>query len=334
MRRMRTVRVTLAALALLSACAFAQGPAEPAGAFPSRAVRLVVPYAPGGVGDIIARVLSQKMSELLGQPVVVENRGGAGGTLGSDHVAKSLPNGYTMVFSALTPFSIAPNMLKSIPYDPVKDFTAIGGVAITPNILIVSTAPNTQASFKTLRELVAYARANPGKLSFGSSGVGSIGHLTGEILRASTGADMLHIPYKGSATAYPELISGSLSMMFDTLPSAIQQIRSGKVRPIAVMSDKRSPLLPDVPTFAEADYPEATLRFWLGLHGPAKLPPAIVQRLNDTSRKALAAPDLRERFATLGADPFPTTPQELADLTRSDLERLAKTIRAAGIKPE
>lgn len=331
---MRMVRVILAALALASVCAFAQGPAEPAGAFPSRAVRLVVPYAPGGVGDIIARVLSQKMSELLSQPVVVENRGGAGGTLGSDHVAKSPPNGYTMVFSALTPFSIAPNMLKSIPYDPVKDFTAIGGVAITPNILIVSTAPNTQAPFKTLRELVAYARANPGKLSFASSGVGSIGHLTGEILRASTGADMLHIPYKGSASAYPELISGSLSMMFDTLPSAIQQIRSGKVRPIAVMSDKRSPLLPDVPTFAEADYPEATLRFWLWLHGPANLPPAIVRRLNDTTRKALAAPDLRERFATLGADPFPTTPQELADLTRSDVERLAKTIRAAGIKPE
>jgi len=328
------VRVTLAALALASVCAFAQGPAEPAGAFPSRAVRLVVPYAPGGVGDIIARVLSQKISEFLGQPVVVENRGGAGGTLGSDHVAKSPPNGYTMVFSALTPFSIAPNMLKSIPYDPVKDFTAIGGVAITPNILIVSAAPDTRAPFKTLHELVAYAKAHPGKLSFGSSGVGSIGHLTGEILRASTGADMLHIPYKGSATAYPELISGSLSMMFDTLPSAIQQIRSGKVRPIAVMSDKRSPLLPDVPTFAEADYPEATLRFWLGLHGPANLPPAIVRKLNDASRKALAAPDLRERFATLGADPFPTTPQELADLTRTDLERLAKTIRAAGINPE
>ena len=232
MRCMRTVRVILAALALVSVCAFAQGPAELDGAFPSRAVRIVVPFAPGGVGDIIARVLSQKMSELLGRPVVVENRPGAGGTIGNNLVAKAPPDGYTMIFSALTPFSIAPNMLKSIPYDPVKDFTEIGGVAITPNILIVSTAPDTQAPFKTLMELVAYARANPGKLSFGSSGVGSIGHLTGEILRASTGADMLHIPYKSSAMAYPELISGSLSMMFDTMPSAIQQIRSGKVKPI------------------------------------------------------------------------------------------------------
>ena len=332
--RAKGIYAALLMLVAISTSTFAQNIVEPPSAFPSRPVRLIVPYAPGGVGDILARVLAQKMSDVLTQPVIVENRGGAGGTLGSNYVAKSAPNGYTMVFSSLATVSIAPHLIKSIPYDPVKDFSAIGGVAITPNILVVSAAPESSAQFKTLRELVIYARANPGKLTFGSSGVGSIGHLAGELLHTSTGADMLHVPYGGSALAYPGLITGSLSMMFDTLPSAIQQIRTGRVRGVAVMSDKRSPLLSDVPTFAEAGYPEATLRFWLGLHGPANLPSAVVQRLNDATRKALGMADLRERFAGLGADPFPTTPQELADLTRNDLERLGKTVRDAGIKPD
>jgi tripartite-type tricarboxylate transporter receptor subunit TctC len=329
---MKTVRGILIglALAMLSVSAFAQGTAGQAGAYPSRAVRLVVPYAAGGVSDIMGRALAQKMSELLGQPMVVDNRGGAGGTLGADIVAKSPPDGYTIVLTSLTVLAIAPNMLKSVPYDPVKDFSAIGAVAIAPNILTV----NPSTPFQSLSELVAYAKANPGKLSFGSSGVGSIGHLSGEVLRISTGADLLHVPYKSAGLAYPDVISGRVSMVFDTLPSAIQHVHSGKVRPIAVLSDKRSPLLPDVPTFAEAGFPEATLRFWFGLHGPANMPPAIVQKLNDALTRALAAPDLRERFSVLGADPFPSSPQELADLTRSDVGKLAKTIKAAGIQRE
>jgi tripartite-type tricarboxylate transporter receptor subunit TctC len=169
---------------------------------------------------------------------------------------------------------------------------------------------------------------------YGSSGIGSVGHISGEVLRASTGVDLLHVPYKSAAQAYPDLISGNLSMVFDALPSAIQHIKSGKVRPVAMMSDRRASLLPEVPTFAEAGYPEATLRLWVGVHGPPDLPPAVVQKLNETLAKALAAPDLRERFSAVGADPYPTTPRELADLTRGDVERLAKTITAAGIEPE
>jgi len=312
------------AAATLSVSAFAQS------GYPNKPIRMVVPYAAGGVSDIMGRALAQKLGELIGQPMIVENRAGAAGALGTDATAKSAPDGYTIVLSSLTAYAIAPNMNKSVTYDPVKDFSAIGGVAIAPNILTV----NASAPFQTLKELVAYAKANPGKLTFGSSGVGSIGHLSGEVLRTSVGAEMLHVPYKSAGVAYPDMFAGNVSMVFDTLPSAIQHIRSGKAKPIAVLSDKRAPVLPEVPTFAEAGFPEATLRFWFGLHGPANLPAPVVQKLNETLNMALAAPDLRERFSTLGADPYPTTPQQLTDLVRADMDKLAKTIKAAGIQRE
>jgi tripartite-type tricarboxylate transporter receptor subunit TctC len=326
---MRIARTSLLALALMLApiAVLAQGQTS---AYPSRVVRLIVPYGTGGVSDIMGRVVAQKMTELLGQPMVVENRPGAGGMLGTGLVAKAPPDGYTIVLSSLSAYAIGPRLVKESPYDPVKDFTAIGGVAIAPTILTV----NPSLPFQTLQDVITYAKANPGKLSYGSSGIGSVGHISGEVLRGSTGVDLLHIPYKSAAQAYPDVIAGSVSMVFDALPSAIQHIKTGKVRPIAMMSDRRSSLLPDVPTFAEAGYPEATLRLWVALHGPPDLPPAIVQKLNDTLAKALAAPDLRERFLAVGADPFPTTPRELADLTRGDVDRLAKTMAAAGIKPE
>ncbi len=299
-------------------------------AFPNKPIKLVVPYAAGGVSDIMGRVVAQKMTELLGQTMLVENRAGAGGALGSDVVAKSPPDGYTLVLSSLTTLAIAPNMLKSVQYDPVKDFSAIGPVAITPNILSV----NAGSEFNTLRDMVNFAKANPGKLTFGSSGVGSIGHLSGEVLRTFTGAEMLHVPYKSAGVAYPDLFAGTLTMVFDTLPSAIQHIRAGKTRALAVLSDKRSALLPDVPTFAEAGFPEATLRFWFALHGPAGMPAAVVAKLNETLNKALATSDLRERFVTLGAEPYAGTPQQITDLVRADVDKMARTIKAANIKSE
>jgi tripartite-type tricarboxylate transporter receptor subunit TctC len=318
--------LTGVAAAVLSASVFAQG----AGGYPNRPIRMIVPYAPGGVSDIMGRALAQKMTELLGQAIVVENRGGAGGTLGTDMTAKSAPDGYTITLSSLTAYAVAPNMLKTVTYNPVKDFTALGGVAIAPNILSVGSS----APFHTLKDIIAYAKANPDKLTFGSSGVGSIGHLSGEVLRTTTGAGLLHIPYKSAGAAYPDMFAGNVSMVFDTLPSAIQHIRYGKARAIAVLSDKRSALLPDVPTFAEAGFPEATLRFWFGLHAPANLPGSITQKLNEVLNQALAAQDLRERFAALGADPFPTTPQQLSDLVRADMEKLAQTVKAAHIQRE
>jgi tripartite-type tricarboxylate transporter receptor subunit TctC len=320
MTSIRNLILALAAAAL-SASALAQS-------FPSRPVRLVVAYATGGVSDIMGRVLAAKMSETLGQTMVVENRAGAGGMIGTDVVAKSPPDGYIIVLSSPTQMAIVPNLNKSTPYDPIKDFSPIGTIAMTPNILSI----NTSLPFRSLKDLVDYAKANPDKLTFGSSGPGSVGHLSGEVLRTSTGVQLLHVPYKSAGAAYPDMISGNISMVFDTLPSAIQHINSGKARPIALMASKRAPLLPEVPTFAEAGYPEATLNFWLGLHGPANMPPAVVQALNDGLRKALASPELRERFTQLGADPLPGSPQELADMTRTTLDQITKTIKAAGIK--
>jgi tripartite-type tricarboxylate transporter receptor subunit TctC len=318
------------ALAAAAASAAAQTAGEPAGSYPSRTVRMVVPYGAGGVSDIIGRVLAQKLSDQLGQPVVVENRGGAGGMLGTGQVAKSPPDGYTLVLSSLSAYAIGPRLVRTPPYDPVKDFTAIAGVALTPTILTVNPALPP----RTVKELVAYAKANPGRLNYGSSGIGSIGHISAELLRAASGVDLVHIPYKSAALAYPDMISGDVTMVFDALPSAIQYIRTGKVRPIAMMSEQRSPLLPDVPTFAEGGFPGVTLRLWVGLHGPAGLPPAVVQRLNVATAKALDAPDLRERYASVGADPMPMSAQAFGAMVREDVAALAKTIEAAGIKPE
>ena len=329
MKRLGAAWVAMS-LALAAAGASAQVAGEQAGSYPSRAIRMIVPYGAGGVSDIIGRVLAQKLSEQLGQPVVVENRGGAGGMLGTGMVAKSTPDGYTLVLSSLSAYAIGPRLVRTSPYDPVNDFTAIGGVALTPTVLTVNLA----IAPRTVKELIAYARANPGTLNYGSSGVGSIGHISAELLRAASGVDLVHIPYKSAAFAYPDMMSGNVTMVFDALPSAIQYIRTGKVRPVAMMSDQRSPLLPDVPTFAESGYPGVTLRLWVGLHGPAGLPPAVVQRLNDALAKALVAPDLRERYASVGADPLPMPAREFAAMVREDVAKLAKTIEAAGIKPE
>ena len=301
-----------------------------AAAYPARAVRLVVPYGPGGVSDIIGRVLAQKMSETLGQTMVVDNRAGAGGMVGTGAVAKSTADGYTIVLSSLSAYAIGPRMVKVQPYDPVNDFTAIGAVALTPTILTAGT----DAPFRTVRELVAHAKANPGKLNYGSSGIGSVAHISAELLRNAAGVDLVHVPYKSAALSYPDMISGNLAMVFDALPSAIVHVRSGKARPIAMMSERRSPRLPEVPTFAEAGYPAVTLRLWVGLHGPAGMPAAVVQKLNDALARALAAPDLRERFAAVGADPFTASPRDFAAMIRQDVESLARTMEAAGIKPE
>jgi len=319
--------LTAFVLLVLTLPALAQAGAE---SYPSRPIRLVVPYAPGGVSDITGRIVAQKMAELLGQSVVVENRAGAGGMVGTGSVAKSAPDGYTIVLSSLSAYAIGPRLVKTPLYDPINDFTAIASVALAPTILTVNTA----LPFQDLQQLIAFAKTNPGKLNYGSSGIGSVAHISAEVLRASTGIELVHIPYKSAAQAYPDMIGGSLSMVFDALPSAIQHIRSGKARPVAMMSDRRASLVPEVPTFAEAGYPEATLRLWVGLHGPAGLPGAIVQKLNETAAKAVAAPDVRERFTAVGADAYATSPQQFAELVRGDVERLGRMMAAAGIKAE
>ena len=305
-------------------------PALSQDAYPSRPIRLVVPYAPGGVSDITGRIVAQKMTELIGQTVVVENRAGAGGMVGTGAVAKSEPDGYTIVLSSLSAYAIGPRMVKAPLYDPIRDFTPIAAVALAPTVLTINAA----LPFQSVRELIAYAKANPGRLNYGSSGIGSVAHISAEVLRASTGVELVHVPYKSAAQAYPDMISGSLAMVFDALPSAINHIRSGKARPLAMMSDRRAALVPEVPTFAEAGFPEATLRLWVGLHGPANLPGAIVQKLNETAARTVASPEVRERFAAVGADPYTVSPREFSELVRADVERLGRMMAAAGIKAE
>lgn len=298
--------------------------------FPSKPLRMVVPFGAGGVSDIVGRVLAQKMGEVLGQSIVVDNRPGAGGMVGAGTVAKSAPDGYTILLSSLSPFAIGPRLVKAPPYDPVADFSAVAGVALTPTILTVgATTP-----YKSVADLVGYARANPGKLNYGSSGIGSVAHISAELLRISGKVDLTHVPYKTAAAAYPDMIAGNLAMVFDALPSAIVHVRSGKARPIAMMADKRSSLLPEVPTFAEAGYPNVTLRLWIGLHAPPGLPAPILQKISDAAARAVAASDLRERFTAVGAEPGFLAPREFGAMVRQDVEMLGKTIEAAGIKPE
>lgn len=327
---MKTLRVVIGTLVLFAfaASAWAQSPTP--SAFPSKPVRFILGFQTGGVSDIIGRVVAQKWSEFLGQPVIVENRPGAGGSVATDLIAKSTPDGYVVGLTSPSQLAIAPNLIKSVTYDPVKDFSSVGGLAWAPNILTVSAS----SPIRTLGELVDFAKSNPGRLTFGSSGVGSVGHLSGEMLRVTTGAELVHVPYKSAGAAYPDMFAGSVSMVFDTLPSAIQHVQSGKARAVALMSDKRSPLVAEVPTFAEAGFPKSTLRFWIAVHGPAGIPGPVLQRLNESLGRALQAPDLRERFMTLGADPFVASSREIAELTRSTYEDITKTIRAAGIKPE
>lgn len=327
MKTLTAITCLGAMLALAPAPATAQ--AVEAG-YPSRPLRLVVPFGAGGVSDIVGRVLAQKMGEVLGQSIVVDNRPGAGGMVGAGAVAKSAPDGYTILLSSLSPFAIGPRLVKAPPYDPVADFSAVAGVALTPTILTVgATTP-----YKSVADLVSYARANPGKLNYGSSGIGSVAHISAELLRISGKVDLTHVPYKTAAAAYPDMIAGSLAMVFDALPSAIVHVKSGKARPIAMMADKRSPLLPEVPTFAEAGYPNVTLRLWIGLHAPPGLPAPILQKISEAASRAVAAGDLRERFTAVGAEPGFLGPREFGAMVRQDVESLGKTVEAAGIKPE
>lgn len=329
-RRVRRSMLAASALvftgaALAPALAAAQG-----STYPNRPIRFMVPFAAGGVSDILGRVMAAKMSEVIGQTVIVENRGGAGGTVGADVVASANADGYMIMLSSLTTQSIAPHMLKKVPYNTQTAFTPIAGVALSPNILSIGA----NQPMKTLKEVIGFARSNPGKLSYGSSGLGSVGHLTGEMLRSLTNVDMIHVPFKSAGVAYPDVLAGNITMVVDTLPSALQHIKAGTVRPVVMLSPKRTPLLPEVPTIAEAGYPEATLNFWSGIFGPAGMPPAVVARLNEVIVKSLAAPDVRERLGTLGADAWPVSAEELGTRAREDFVRMGKIIKAAGLQPE
>ena len=310
------------ALMLATAGASAQG-------YPTKPIRLVVPYPAGGPLDIMARAIGQKLTEAWKQPVVVDNRAGAGGNIGADFVAKSAPDGYTLLMGAVATHAINPSLYSKIPYDPVKDFAPVALVAQVPNILVVNPA----VPAKTVSELIALARAKPGTLNFGSGSTGSTGHLAGELFNTMAGVKMVHIPYKGAAPATADLLGGQVQLMFDNLASALPNVKAGKLRALAVTTLARSAAIPGLPTIAESGLAGFDLTTWFGLLVPAGTPPEIVARLNAEIVRALEAKDMRERLEKMGAEPLSNnTPEHFAAFIRSEAAKYARVVKDSGAR--
>jgi tripartite-type tricarboxylate transporter receptor subunit TctC len=315
-------------LAALASVAHAQGQAPDS--YPNKVITLVVPVPPGGAADFIARLVGQKLSDALGQPVVISNRGGAGGTIASDNVAKSPPDGYTLLLNSITTHGIGPHLYQSLPYDSVKDFTPIIFVANLPLIMTI----NTGHAMKSVADVIAYAKANPGKLSFASSGNGGAPHLAGELLQTVAGIKMLHVPYRGSGPAVVDVGAGRVDIMFDAVPSLLPLIQAGKLRPLAAASAQRNPIVPDAPTFEELGIKGMEISLWYGLAGPASVPQPIVQRLNTELAKILKTPEIAENFARQGAVPMGGSPQDYAAFMRTESDRWGEVVRRNNIKIE
>jgi tripartite-type tricarboxylate transporter receptor subunit TctC len=298
--------------------------------YPIKPVRIVVGLAAGGPTDVVVRIFAARMSENWGQPMVVENRPGAGATISADVVAKSPADGYSLLNCNVATHGISPSLYKNLPYDPVKDFAPISLIGTTPNILVV----NPSVPAKSVSEFIALAKASPGKLYYGSSGVGASPHLTMELFKSQTGTNIVHVPFKGSSLVMPELLSGRIQAMFDNLPGQVAYVKSGKLRGLGVTSVKRSALLPEVPTIAESGVPGFEVTVWYGVCAPAATPPPILTKLNADIVKALNMPDLRQRLVDNGVDAAPMSAEEFAALISSEMKKWAKAIKDAGIQPE
>lgn len=298
-------------------------------AFPTKPIRLIVPNPPGGATDVLARVMSEELAAPLGQPVVVEYRPGASGTIGSNLVAKATPDGYTLVMGHAASHATSPSMYRNLPYDPVRDFAPVTVVAIVTNVLVVH--PVVPA--KSVKELIVLAKAKPGQLVFGSGGTGAITHLAGEIFKQLAGVDLQHVPYKGSSQAMADLLGGHISVMFENLPGAVGQIRAGRLRALAVLAQTRSAAVPEVPTIAEAGLPGAEAVSWFGVFTTAGTPKAIVDRLNGAMVAVIRKPEVQVRMADVGAEAVGSSPEEFGKLVRSEIGKWGKVIQTAGVKP-
>lgn len=312
--------------AVVSAAALAQ-PAL-AGGYPERPIKLVVPFAPGGATDIVARLLSRYLPDELGQSVVVENKPGAGGNIGGAYVAKADPDGYTLVVAAAGPTVVNPSLYSHMPYDPAKDLAPITLIERDYNLMAI----NPKIPAKTVQEFIAYAKARPGEINFGSPGNGSPAHLGGELLNQMAGLTMTHIPYKGSGPAVNDLIAGRISMMIDNMPALEPYVKAGSLRALAVASETRAPSAPDVPTFADAGLKGYVIPAWKGLMAPAGTPPAIISKLHDAVVKVLNKPEMRKKLIELGADPVGNTPAEFAAQIKSETLWWAKLVKSTGTR--
>ena len=296
--------------------------------YPTKPVRIIVPQAPGGASDALARIIGQRLSERWHQPVVVENRAGAGGLIGTDAVAKSAADGYTLLLAYDGTHAVNASLYKTLPFDPVKDFITVATLANVPFVLAV----NASSPAKDVRQFIALGRASPGKLTYGSAGNGSVNHLLGAMFGKGAGVQFVHVPYKGAAPAITDLIGGSLDAVFTSIPSVISHIQSGRIRALAVTSKKRSAALPDVPTIAESGLAGFAVAPWFGLLAPASTPADVVTRINDDVAALMMTKEVIDAFAAQGAEPFRTTPAEFGALLRGDIERWAVVVRESGAK--
>ena len=296
--------------------------------FPAKPVRIIVPQTPGGASDLLARVVGQKLSERWGQPVVVENRAGAGGNVGTDYVAKSPADGYTLLMSYVGTQAINGSVYKSLTYEPFKDFAPVATLATVPFALVV----NQSFAAKSAGELIAFARTHPGQVNFGSAGNGSLNHLLGEMVNMNQGVKLVHVPYKGAAGALTDTISGQIQMTFSSLPSVAGHIRSDKLRALAVTGVRRSATFPNVPTFTEAGVPGLELSPWFGLLAPAGTPEAVVRKINADVAELLRDKDVLERFAGAGAEPYVTQPEQFGRILQDDIQKWSQVVKASGAR--
>ena len=318
-------KIFLIAVASLLAMASAVH-AEPG--YPSKPIRLIVPFAPGGSTDVLARLLAEALRPELGQPVIVENKAGAGGNIGGDFVAKAPPDGYTLLIAAAGPTVINPSLYARMPYDPAKDLRPVSLLIQEPNLMAV----NPKIPAKTVAEFIAYAKSRPTEISFGSPGNGSPAHLAGEWFNQLTGTTMVHVPYKGTGPALNDLIAGQIAMMIDNMPAMWPHVQAGKLRALAVSTDKRAAAAPDVPTIAESGVKGFAFGAWKGLMVPAATPPDIVERLHAAATKALAKPDFRKRLIDLGAEPVGNTPAQFAAIIKTETASWAALVKSTGTK--
>jgi tripartite-type tricarboxylate transporter receptor subunit TctC len=316
-------------LALAIALAIGLPAACLAQAYPTKQIRIVVGYAPGGTTDIIARVLANRLTTTMGQPVIVENRAGAGGNIGAELVARSAPDGYTLQLGTAGNMTVNPSIYPNMSFDTVRDFQPISLIATLPNLMVV----NPKVPARNVQEFVAWAKARPGQVFFGSSGTGNTPHMTAELFNLAAGLNMVHVPYKGSGPALTDLIGGTgVQVMFDNMPSAIGFARNGSLRALAVTSPNRVASEPNLPTISESGYPDFQVVTWFGLFAPARIPANIVERLHREVAEAVRSPEVQKKLTELGAEPTSNTPAEFAALVKSDLASWAKVVKAANIK--
>jgi len=318
-------RRSLLAVAAATAATLIAGPAA-AQAYPTKPITMIVPFSAGGTTDILARIVGQALSTELGQSVVIDNRAGAGGNIGGQLAARAPADGYTLFMGTVGTHAINEALYKKMPFNPIKDFAPLSRVANVPNLLVA----HPSQPFKTVPELIAYAKANPGKVNFGSSGSGSSIHLSGELFKSMAKVDMVHIPYKGSAPAVNDLLGNQIAIMFDNMPSAIQHVRAGKLRPIAVTTAKRSPELPDVPTIAESGVPGYEATSWFGLFAVAGTPAPIVTQLNKALVKVLNNPDVKAKIVAQGGEVVAETPEQFAGFIKAETAKWGKVVKESG----